>query len=350
MARPLRLVVPGGWYHVVNRGNRRERIVRSDDDRRCFLGRLAELPERFRIEVHAFILMDNHYQLLVRPREPNLSRAIQWLQLSYCVRFHWAHRTSGHLFQGRFKSVLIQNEADVPEVARYLHLNPVHVAGLGLGKADQRRAKVAGSPDPGVALVARRLERLDTYPWCSWRVYGGKEPAPAWLETGILRRANGGRSRQEWAAALRVYTEAPIRQGRLDNPWDRVVGGAVLGKADDAKRLLARAKANPEDQTEARVLGRTGRVPWATLVAWAEEERGVKWEEVFDRHADWTRDATLFFAVRHAGYGMSEVFGKIPGLRYQAAVQAVKRFAVRRDQDPIRDRFVRRLTARLSHV
>ena len=100
MARPLRLLTPNAWHHVVNRGNRRERIFRTDDDRRRFLGCLSEFPVRFRIEVHAFVLMDNHYHLLLRPSEKNLSRAIQWLQLSYSVRFNWAYETSGHLFQG----------------------------------------------------------------------------------------------------------------------------------------------------------------------------------------------------------------------------------------------------------
>jgi len=123
---------------VVNRGNRRERIFLTDDDRRGFLERLAEMPGRFRVEVHAFVLMDNHYHLLVQPSQRNLSRAIQWVQLSYSfsLRFNWAHRTSGHVFQGRFKAVLIQDQGRVAEVARYLHLNPVRIAGLGLSKSD----------------------------------------------------------------------------------------------------------------------------------------------------------------------------------------------------------------------
>ena len=91
-----------------------------------------------------------------------------------------ARRTSGHVFQRRFKTILIQRAEDVPEVARHLHLNPVHLAGLGLAKADQRPARVASIPDPGADLVARRWEMLDAYPWSSWRVCGGRERAPGW--------------------------------------------------------------------------------------------------------------------------------------------------------------------------
>lgn len=350
MARPLRLLAPDAWQHIVNRGNQRERIFRTDDDRRRFLGCLSEFPERFRIEVHAFVLMDNHYHLLIRPRERNLSRAIQWLQLSYAVRFNWAHETTGHVFQGRFKGLVIQKDEDVAEVARYLHLNPVRTAALGLGKPEQARAKAAAIPDPGVDLVARRLATLEAYPWSSWQVYGGREPEMKWLETGFVRRANGGRSRKEQASALRAYTEVPLRQGKLDNPWDRVVGGVVLGDADHAKQLLADAKVDAEEQTEARTMSRVGRVDWETLVGWAEAEAKVKWEEALARYGDWTRDAVLYVAVRHAGYGLSEVYGRIPGLKYQAGAQGVKRIEQRRLNDPECDRFIRRLVKQMSNI
>ena len=109
MSRPLRILVAGGWYHVVNRGQRRERIFLNDEDRRRFLGLVAELPERFGVEVHAFVLMNNHYHLLLRTPDPNLSHAIRWLQVSHASRFNWAHRTVGHVFQGRFKAQILQD-------------------------------------------------------------------------------------------------------------------------------------------------------------------------------------------------------------------------------------------------
>jgi putative transposase len=272
------------------------------------------------------------------------------LQLSHSVRFNWAHRTSGHVFQGRFKAVLVQEETRLAEVARYLHLNPVRIAGLGLSKADQRRAKVADLPDPGPELIERRLRTLDAYPWSSWRVYGGREPAPGWLATGWLQRANGGRSRREWLAAIRGYTEAPIREGRLENPWHGVVGGVVLGDIDYAKALLAKASADPEEQTEARAVARAGRISWEELVEMAEVARGVKWADSVERYGDWTRDAVLYLAVRHAGYGLSEVRGRIPGLKYQAAAQGVKRIEMRRQRDAECDAFVRHIAKRLSKL
>jgi hypothetical protein len=115
MARPLRVEVPGGWYHVTSRANRREALFRSDDDRRAFLARVSELEERFSVEVHGFVLMSNHYHLVLRNLKSNLSRAIQWLNLSYGMRFNWNHQTCGHVFQGRFHSVIIEDETGVVE-------------------------------------------------------------------------------------------------------------------------------------------------------------------------------------------------------------------------------------------
>src|SRR5438045_1515514 len=104
MARSLRIDIGGAWYHVMNRGHRGGELFASDADRKRFLGAVAELPERFGLEVHAFVLMGNHYHLLVRTTEANLSHAIRWLNVTYAIKFNWAHRTRGTVFQGRFKS------------------------------------------------------------------------------------------------------------------------------------------------------------------------------------------------------------------------------------------------------
>ena len=124
----------GGWYQVTSRGNRREAIYRTDADRRRFLGLVAELPERFGLEVHAFVLMDNHYHLVVRTPEPNLSEAMRWLHVSYSSRFNWAHRPCGHVFQGRYKAMVMEDQRGVVEVARYVHLNPVRVGRWDWGR------------------------------------------------------------------------------------------------------------------------------------------------------------------------------------------------------------------------
>jgi len=347
MARPLRVDVAGAWYHVMNRGHRGGALFLDDADRRRFLGGVAELPERFALEVHAFVLMPNHYHLLVRTREANLSQAIHWLNVSYAVKFNWAHRCRGTVFQGRFKGVLIQEEGKAVEVARYVHLNPVRVGGLGLGKSDQRRARVLGCENPGEELVRRRLQTLREHPWNSWRVYMGLEPNAGWLETGVIGRACGGRSRTERRAALRTYTEQPIRQGGLESPWEGVVAGVVLGDSEYARKLLSGRTVNEEEQTAARRMRR--RVGWEELVGAAEKMRGEPWDRWAERHGDWGRDGVMYVAVRHGGMRLAEAVRRA-GVKYQAGAQAVKRFAQKLGEDAERKRFVAKLRSELSTI
>ena len=347
MARPLRIELAGAWYHVMNRGHRGTTLFRNDTDRRRFLGLVAGVagtvcPRGPRLRADGQSLSP----LLVRTGEANLSHAVRWLNVGYAVKFNWAHRCRGTVFQGRFKSVLIQEERGVVEVARYLHLNPVRIGGLGVSKSDQRRARMVGGEDPGRALVNERLRVLREYRWSSWRVYGGADPAPEWLETGLIGRACGGRSRVERRGALRAYTEEPIRQGRLENPWEGLVGGVVLGEVEYARGLMAGRKVNEEEQTEARRMRR--RVSWEEVVRATETVRGGKWDEWAERHGDLSRDGAMYVAVRHGGLSLAEVVREVEGLRYQAAAQAVKRFGEAVTKDSERRRFVLRLRRQLS--
>lgn len=343
MARKLRVVVAGGWYHVLNRGNHREAIFLSDTDRRRFLGRLAELPERFRTEIHAFVLMENHYHLLVRTMDANLSEAIRWLQVSYSSVFNWAHGIRGHLFQGRFRSLLIEDVQGVGNVARYLHLNPVRLVGLGLGKSERSRARVVGIEDPGEQLVKERLRLLAEYPWSSWRVYAGLEKPPEWLSTDVVAGACGGRTAADRRRALKEYTEGPVRQGRIESPWEQVVGGLVLGSKEFAATILIPEIAGAEAHQRGKKSGWLPRLEWKVIVESAERISGQPWLEMLEAHGNWMRDAVLYVAVKHEGYRLAEVYRQIPHLTYPAAAQAVKRFERALVGDKDKERFVRRL-------
>ena len=323
MARPLRIDLAGAWYHVMNRGHRGGTLFIDDTDRKRFLGAVAELPERFGVEVHAFVLMDNHYHLLVRTTQANLSHAIRWLNVTYAIKFNWAHRMRGTVFQGRFKSVLIQDESRAIEVARYIHLNPVRIGGLGLSKSDQRKARVLGCANPGEELVKRRLETLREHRWSSWRIYMGAEPNPGWLQGDVIGQGSGGRSRAERIAALRAYTEEPVRQGVLESPWAGLVGGVVLGQSAFAQKILSGKRVNDNEQTAARRMRK--RANWAELVKRAERRRGESSEKWWERHGDWGRDGLMYVAVRYGGLRLTEIVERT-GMKYQAAAQAVKRF------------------------
>lgn len=327
MARPLRIHVSDGWYHVVSRGSGGLAIYRDDEDRRRFLGLVSELPERFGVEVHAFVLMDNHYHLLVRCRRASLSETLRWLQTTYAVRFNWAHRRRGHVFQGRFKAILIRDESALDGVARYLHLNPVRIVGLGLSKEDQRRAKVQGSPDPGAELVARRIAVLRGHRWSSWPMYAGLEPASGWLSLDRIRGGCGGRRPAEQRAALVRYTEAPILQGQLEGPWTGLVGGVIMGEVEDAEALIRRAAKHPgKGQLEMRRAERRTRPPWREIVGAAEEILGRTWREMSEGYGDWGRDGVVAVATGHLGWRLVDVAKEVPDVAYDTLAQGVRRF------------------------
>jgi REP element-mobilizing transposase RayT len=159
MARAWRIEYEGAYYHLLSRGNERRDIFRSDADRRMFLDTLSESCERFDFELFAYVLMPNHYHLLIRTRQANLSRAMQWFSGTYTRRFNNRHARSGHLFQGRFKSMLVQNDAYVLQLSCYIHRNPLR-AGL--------------------------VQRLADYPWSSYLAYAYSSRPPGGLSTQLI--------------------------------------------------------------------------------------------------------------------------------------------------------------------
>jgi putative transposase len=327
MARPLRIERPGGRYHVTARGNEGKAVYRADSDRFHFLELLGEATERFAVRIHAYVLMDNHFHLLVETPEANLSRAMQWLNVSYSVWFNRRHQRVGHLFQGRFKSLVIEDDAGWQEVARYLHLNPVRLAGLGLDKRQQGASRRTGIAAPSVRVVGDRLSRLRQYRWSSYRSYAGYERGVQWLRRQPLDRICG-RSQTERCAALRQYTEQPVRQGVLERPWDRLVAGFVLGSESFARQLRKKlVRANAREQPALRQLEQ--RLKWADIVSALERVKGEKWGEFSQRYGDWGRDAALWLGRRRGRYTLGELGQLAGGMDYAAVGQAISRFGKR---------------------
>lgn len=125
MTRPPRYDLPHTFYHVLSRGNERKTIFENEGDHEKFLMLLGRLPERFGLEVWSYVLMGNHYHLILKNRDGNLSRGMQWLGTSYTSYFNWKWGRSGHLFQGRFKSFVVEEESYLRQLILYVHRNPL---------------------------------------------------------------------------------------------------------------------------------------------------------------------------------------------------------------------------------
>jgi hypothetical protein len=275
--------------------------------------------------------MHNHFHLLLETPEANLSRSMQWLGVSYSIWFNRRHDRAGHLFQGRFKAQIIEDDVGWQEVGRYIHLNPVRVVGLKLDKRQRAasRAGLVSKPDPDV--VADRLRLLREFRWSSYRGYAGYCAPLNWVCQEPLARLCGGRSVSQRRAALRQYSEQAVRQGTVERPWDRLVAGLVLGTEAFARRLRKETRGNPREQAELKALAAPAH--WSDIISALEQVRGESWAEFSNRHADWGRDAALWLGRRHARLTLARL-GELAGsMDYAAVGQAISRFGRRMQKD-----------------
>ena len=208
MARQWRIEYPGAIYHVLSRGNDRREIFCSENDRQRFLELLGEVSERFEVDVHAYVLMGNHYHLLLKTRQANLSKAMQWFGTGYARSFNLLNHCDGHLFRGRFKSIIVENDAYLLRLSCYIHRNPLR-AGI--------------------------VERLAEYPWSSYLHYAYRKKPPVWLITDAIFGQLSGEDRHK-AYRIKVLQYAE-EQGRV---WEDVKHGLVYGSQDFIEDIKAR--------------------------------------------------------------------------------------------------------------
>ena len=317
MARPLRIDVAGGWYHITARRHSRAGLFLDDRDRAHFMELLEEVTERFRVEVHVYVLMANHYHLLIRTPEANTSRAIQWLNQSYGMWWNRRHGRTGQVFSGRFKGILVEGGAGVLPLSLYMHFNPVAVKRLNLGKKEKAAEKlglVKASPE----VIKARLETLRSYRWSSYGAYAGYEGAPKWLAAEeVLRQAGGGRD------GYRELAEGRLKQGEQEDVWSKLRWGTVLGSERFAEEMRKGLKVNRE--TAGRRRTRENKT-WEQVVGAVEKVKGETWEKFRDRHGDWGRDLALAVARRCTGMTLRELGERVGGLDYAAVSEAIGYF------------------------
>ena len=347
MARPLRIEHLGGWYHVTARGNERRAIFRDDRDRTHFLELLGQMVGRFTVGLHCYVLMDNHYHLVVQLKQCNLSLALQWLNLSYSTWFNRRHARAGHLFQGRFTSILFSPQASALEVSRYVHLNPVRVGRLGLAKGQRAAMRAGASSAPNPKEVRERIERLRGYRWSSYRPYIGRGACPPWLDMDAIARLDRG-TRKERRERYRHYVESALREG-LDTTgiWSELKEGAILGSAQFVNGLRDYLEGDPQEQRAAARL-KERRVDLAEVITAVEQMKGERWEAFRDRHGDGARDMILYLGQRRCGMKLKEL-GAACGLKgYGSVAMAIRRYESKLAQDAETARQMKKITQMLN--
>lgn len=296
MARPWRIQYGGAYYHVLSRGNEGRDIFFDDGDRKLFLKTLGEASERFKVDVFAFVLMRNHYHLLLRTNLSNLSRVMQWLGLTYARRLNNRVRRYGHLFQGRFKAMVVENDAYLVQLSCYIHRNP---------------------------LRANKVKRLIDYRWSSYPVYAYGKRGPQWLRTDlILSYFEGGDRNKRYREKVQDYA------GEERRLWEDFRHGVILGSAgfeEGIRTSMGGSSAHKEVPQQKQVMGSIDlreacKQALGALGREIEEYplghrvRGLKKED---------RDLVIY-ALWERGVFKNEELGQVFGVSYSAVSHIVR--------------------------
>jgi putative transposase len=276
MARPLRLELAGALYHVTSRGDGREDIYLSDNDRLAWLDTLGQVCVRFNWVCHAYCLMSNHYHIVIETPDANLSKGMRQLNGVYTQRFNRVHERVGHVFQGRFKAVIVEKDSYLLELARYVVLNPV-------------RAKL--------------VRQLEQWPWSSFRATCGLAARPAWLQTDFVLSQFG----TQRARAIGKYV-AFVHEGKgLPSVWSALQGQIYLGSEKFIKKMQSVLVKKP-GLTE---------IPRAQRHAWARD--------LADYARAHERDEAIAMAFLSGHHTMAAIADHF-GVHYTTVSRLVKRY------------------------
>ena len=275
MSRPLRLEYPDALYHVTSRGDRRENIYEDDVDRLNYLSLLSDTIERYHWLCYAYCLMDNHYHLLIQTPEANLSQGMRQLNGVYTQAYNRKHHKTGHLFQGRYKAILVDADAYVLELSRYIVLNPVK---------------------------ANRVKQAGDWPWSSYRAMTGEIPSPAWLSTDYLLLQFS----KQRKTAIRKY-QTFVEEGMKNGPiWSQLKQQIYLGDNHFIEQAQKHLEQEHDDTQIPRILKRPPSEPLS----------------YYENRAN-DRDSAILAAYASGGYSYQQI-GEHFGIHFTTVGRIVR--------------------------
>jgi REP element-mobilizing transposase RayT len=298
MGRPLRVEYTGALYHITSRGNERKKIFLDDGDRKKFLGILEDYHNRYGILIHSYVLMDNHYHLILETPKGNLLKVMHGLNGGYTGYFNRKYGRTGHLFQGRYKGIIIDKDSYLIPLSRYVHLNSV-------------RARIA--------------ERPEQYRWSSYPGYIGKGKQHEWVEySWILSQFGSQKLRPK--RKYREYTEEGLRK-KVENPLKSLHGQVILGGEEFIKRIrgVLTGKSLSHEIVERK---RLMEYPLLDEVV-RRVARAFKINEEVVRskggRANTARRVALYLAQRYTGLSNQVIGDLFGGIHYSAVSKASAR-------------------------
>ena len=294
MARPLRLSFENAVYHITARGNRREPIFYYNEDRKVFLDKINETILKYSFICYAYCLMDNHYHLFLRTIHPNISDGMHYLNTSYTNWFKAQHKVVGVLFQGRYKSLIVDENSYGVHLSAYIHLNPYR-AGI--------------------------VEDLREYPWSSYPDYIGEEASPVELDTSLIL----GQFDNDLDTAQRKYETYVIENRMMESPLKESYKGIALGGSE----FLQSIKERIEEIGNKREVPETKDVKAYTteeIIQKVMDEFSIGREEIFNKkRGNFFRNMTLSLLKQFTSMSLKEI-GALFQMDYAAVSQACKRY------------------------
>ncbi|HDY68392.1 hypothetical protein LCGC14_1616090 [marine sediment metagenome] len=304
MARPLRLEFKGAFYHVTSRGNLRDKIFFDDKDREKFLEILRRTKERYVYVLHSYALMENHYHLFLETPRANVSQIMQNINTSYTVYINKKHKRFGHLFQGRFKGIIVDKETYLIVLSRYIHLNPV-------------RAGIVKNPED--------------YKWTSYRkyigVYNGKDSIVDAAET----LSYFSKTKTAAIKAYREFVEEGI--GERNNPLEDVEAGVLLGSKKfmaQIRRMLRRRKPD-EEIPQLKILREI--IPVDKVIKVCCNYYGKKKEELLKKGKGKEERQTALYLSKIMSNTKNIEIGRYFGIKGSTVSEALKRVETRIKRD-----------------
>ncbi len=325
MARPLRIQFPGAVYHVTNRGNNRSSLFKDDDDRKAFLTILAQSVDTYQIRIHSYVMMNNHWHLLAQTPLANLSEFMRHFNITYTSYYNRRHKRVGHLYQGRYKSFLVQEDEYLTMVSRYIHLNPVRISSM----------KRAG--------LNKRLEYLFGYKWSSLQGYINPSFELDWVEYQLVL-ADYGNGRKKAAGSYKKQLIADIEDDLSIR--DKVVGQSVLGSESYVSCIKQTYLEQRKDRERPGVSKITQHVSLEQVLDIIEQESGRG--NLFETEGA-LRQIVMTCLYTYTGLNNREI-GERFGVDYSTVSQSRKRLRERVAKHPELASLMQRITTRVSRI
>lgn len=315
MARPLRIQFENAYYHVTCRGNARQNIFSSDADRLAFLDLLGRSSEIYQTEILVYVLMRNHFHLLVKTPRGNLQEFMRHFNISYTAWFNRRHRRSGHLYQGRYHSFLIDADNYLKEVSRYIHLNPVKI-------------KQASSKD-----VAARGKALRSYVWSSYPGYASARARKPFLRVTEVLDYFGDDTLQGRKSYARYVEQGLVVD--LENPLVLGKGHGIIGQRDFADAVRDRYLSPAIKARELPAAQQLrGRIEPDLIVSAVCTELNVGREDLMKKGYRGSGRGILMELLYRYGRMKQPEIGTMLGIDYSAVSIGRKRFRMMMEAEP----------------